>query len=110
MFSFMITSAGDYHADPGQALDWQTLDQEFSQFALAQLPVAALAVGVPHRRRSQPGPGAQLAGTGKPGHIPDLRQQRHRGQLAGPGQLGERLDSGIGLVRAAICRSAAVIS
>ena len=27
MFSFMITSADGYHADPGQALDWQTIDQ-----------------------------------------------------------------------------------
>src|SRR3981189_3183619 len=37
MFSFMITSADGYHADPGQGLDWQTIDEEFSQFALAQL-------------------------------------------------------------------------
>ena len=37
MFSFMMTSADGYHADPGQALDWHNVDQEFSQFALAQL-------------------------------------------------------------------------
>ena len=37
LFSFMITSADGYHADPGQALDWQTIDEEFSLFALAQL-------------------------------------------------------------------------
>jgi hypothetical protein len=30
MFSFMIISADGYHADPGQALDWQTVDEEFS--------------------------------------------------------------------------------
>jgi hypothetical protein len=34
MFSFMIISADGYHADPGQALDWQTIDEEFSHFAL----------------------------------------------------------------------------
>ena len=44
MFSFMMTSADGYHADPGQALDWQTLDQEFSQFALAQLREAGTLV------------------------------------------------------------------
>jgi dihydrofolate reductase len=33
----MIVSADGYHADPGQALDWHTVDEEFSQFALAQL-------------------------------------------------------------------------
>ena len=37
MFSFMIISADGCHADPGQALDWQTIDEEFSLFALAQL-------------------------------------------------------------------------
>ena len=37
MFSFMIISADGYHADPGQALDWQTIDEEFSHFALTQL-------------------------------------------------------------------------
>ena len=37
MFSFMMTSADGYHADPGQTLDWHNVDQEFSQFALAQL-------------------------------------------------------------------------
>ena len=37
MFSFMIMSADGYHADPGRALGWQTIDEEFSQFALAQL-------------------------------------------------------------------------
>ena len=37
MFSFMMTSADGHHADPGQALDWHNVDQEFSQFALAQL-------------------------------------------------------------------------
>jgi N-acetyl-anhydromuramyl-L-alanine amidase AmpD len=31
MLSFMIISADGYHADPGQALDWQTIDEEFSQ-------------------------------------------------------------------------------
>jgi len=29
MFSFMMTSADGYHADPGQALDWHNVDQEF---------------------------------------------------------------------------------
>ena len=38
MFSFMMTSADGYHADPGQALDWHNVDQEFSQFALARVP------------------------------------------------------------------------
>ena len=37
MFSFMMTSADGYHADLGQALDWHNVDQQFSQFALAQL-------------------------------------------------------------------------
>ena len=37
MFSFMMTSADGYHADPADALDWHNVDQEFSQFALAQL-------------------------------------------------------------------------
>ena len=37
MLSFMIISADGYHADPGQALDWQAIDEEFSQFALTQL-------------------------------------------------------------------------
>jgi hypothetical protein len=31
-------------ADPGQALDWQTLDEEFSQFAVAQLREAGTLV------------------------------------------------------------------
>ena len=31
MFSFMMTSADGYHADPGEALDWHNVDQEFSQ-------------------------------------------------------------------------------
>ena len=44
MFSFMITSADGYHADPGQALDWQTIDEEFSQFALTQLREAGTLV------------------------------------------------------------------
>ena len=44
MYSFMITSADGYHADPGQALDWQTIDEEFSQFALAQLREAGTLV------------------------------------------------------------------
>ncbi len=44
MLSFMITSADGYHADPGQALDWQTIDEEFSQFALAQLREAGTLV------------------------------------------------------------------
>jgi dihydrofolate reductase len=37
MFSFMAVSADGYHADPGQALDWQTLDEEFRQYSLEQL-------------------------------------------------------------------------
>ena len=37
MFSFMAVSADGYHADPGQALDWQTLDEEFRQYSLKQL-------------------------------------------------------------------------
>lgn len=37
MLSFMMTSADGYHAGPGEALDWHNVDQEFSQFALAQL-------------------------------------------------------------------------
>ena len=46
LFSFMIISAGGYHADPGRALDWQTLDEEFSQFAVAQLrEVGTLVLG-----------------------------------------------------------------
>jgi dihydrofolate reductase len=44
MFSFMIVSADGYHADPGRALDWQTVDEEFSQFALAQLREAGTLV------------------------------------------------------------------
>src|SRR5580704_10490950 len=44
MFSFMITSADGYHADPSQALGWQTIDEEFSQFALAQLREAGTLV------------------------------------------------------------------
>src|ERR1700752_2644243 len=44
MFSFMIPSADGYHAGPGQALDWQTIDEEFSQFALAQLREAGTLV------------------------------------------------------------------
>ncbi len=44
MFSFMITSADGYHADPGQALDWQTIDEEFSHFALTQLREAGTLV------------------------------------------------------------------
>ncbi len=44
MLSFMITSADGYHADPGQALDWQAIDEEFSQFALAQLRDAGTPV------------------------------------------------------------------
>jgi dihydrofolate reductase len=44
MFSFMMTSADGYHADPGQALDWHHVDQEFSQFALAQLREAGTLV------------------------------------------------------------------
>jgi dihydrofolate reductase len=44
MLSFMITSADGYHADPGQALDWQTIDEEFSQFALAQFREAGTLV------------------------------------------------------------------
>jgi dihydrofolate reductase len=44
MFSFMMTSADGYHADPGQALDWHNVDQEFSQFALAQLREAGTLV------------------------------------------------------------------
>jgi dihydrofolate reductase len=44
MYSFMIISADGYHADPGEALGWQTIDQEFSQFALAQLREAGTLV------------------------------------------------------------------
>jgi dihydrofolate reductase len=44
MFSFMMTSADGYHADPGQALDWHNVDQEFSQFAVAQLREAGTLV------------------------------------------------------------------
>jgi dihydrofolate reductase len=44
MFSFMMTSADGYHADPGQALDWHNVDQQFSQFALAQLREAGTLV------------------------------------------------------------------
>ena len=44
MFSFMMSSADGYHADPGQALDWHNVDQEFSQFALAQLREAGTLV------------------------------------------------------------------
>lgn len=44
MFSFMMASADGYHADPGEALDWHNVDQEFSQFALAQLRDAGTLV------------------------------------------------------------------
>ena len=44
MFSFMITRADGYHADPGHALDWHNVDQEFSLFALAQLREAGTLV------------------------------------------------------------------
>jgi len=44
MFSFMMTSADGYHADPAQGLDWHNVDQEFSQFALAQLREAGTLV------------------------------------------------------------------
>ena len=44
MFSFMMTSADGYHAGPGEALDWHNVDQEFSQFALAQLREAGTLV------------------------------------------------------------------
>jgi dihydrofolate reductase len=44
MFSFMMTSADGYHADPGEALGWHNVDQEFSQFALAQLREAGTLV------------------------------------------------------------------
>ena len=44
MLSFMIISADGYHADPGQALDWQAIDEEFSQLALAQLRDAGTLV------------------------------------------------------------------
>ena len=44
MLSFMITSADGYHADPGQALDWQAIDEEFSQLALTQLRDAGTLV------------------------------------------------------------------
>ena len=30
MFSFMIISVDGYHADPRQALDWETIDEELS--------------------------------------------------------------------------------
>ena len=44
MFSFMMASADGYHAGPGEALDWHNVDQEFSQFALAQLREAGTLV------------------------------------------------------------------
>jgi dihydrofolate reductase len=44
MLSFMMTSADGHHADPGQALDWHNVDQEFSQFALGQLREAGTLV------------------------------------------------------------------
>jgi dihydrofolate reductase len=44
MFSFMMTSADGNHADAGQTLDWHNVDQEFSQFALAQLREASTLV------------------------------------------------------------------
>ena len=44
MFSFMMASADGYHTDPGEALDWHNVDQEFSQFALAQLHQAGTLV------------------------------------------------------------------
>jgi dihydrofolate reductase len=44
MYSFMITSADGYHVGPGQALDWHVIDEEFSQFALAQLRDAGTLV------------------------------------------------------------------
>lgn len=44
MLSFMMTSADGYHAGPGEALDWHNVDQEFSQFALAQLREAGTLV------------------------------------------------------------------
>ena len=40
----MMTSADGYHVGPGQALDWHNVDQEFSQFALAQLREAGTLV------------------------------------------------------------------
>ena len=44
MFSFMMASADGYHAGLGEALDWHNVDQEFSQFALAQLREAGTLV------------------------------------------------------------------
>ena len=44
MYSFMITSADGYHAGPGQALDWHTIDEEFGRFALGQLREAGTLV------------------------------------------------------------------
>jgi dihydrofolate reductase len=44
MFSFMMTSADGYHADPGDALEWHNVDEDFSQFALAQLRDAGTLV------------------------------------------------------------------
>jgi hypothetical protein len=59
MFSFMITSVGGYHADPGQILDWQAVDQEFSQFALVSGRAAyeLMAAFWPTRAVEEPGPG-----------------------------------------------------
>ena len=37
LYSFMITSADGYHADPAEGLEWHMLDEEFSQFAQGQL-------------------------------------------------------------------------
>jgi dihydrofolate reductase len=44
MFSFMMTSADGYHADPSEALDWHNVDEEFSRFALTQLHEAGTLV------------------------------------------------------------------
>jgi dihydrofolate reductase len=44
MSSFMMASADGYHAGPGGALGWHNVDQEFSQFALAQLRQAGTLV------------------------------------------------------------------
>ena len=44
MLSFMMASADGYHTDAGEALDWHNVDEEFSQFALAQLREAGTLV------------------------------------------------------------------
>ncbi len=37
IFSFVVVSVDGYHAGPSQELDWQVLDEEFSDLSLEQL-------------------------------------------------------------------------